>query len=305
MSDFELLILGSNAAVPAYNRFPTSQILQHKNLSILIDCGEGAQFQMNTFHVKRAHLDYILISHMHGDHYFGLVGLLNSLRLNGRKNDLHVYGPPELDPILRLQTHYHEDQEGFVLHFHPLEFGTSYKIFETDYLEIFTLPMHHKIPCNGFLFKEKPKMRKILPEALAKYQVPNTSILDIKKGADYVNDSGERIPNSLLTEAPPKAKSYAYCSDTMYNEALIPLIKGVDLLYHESTFLQESAEKAQLRYHSTTHEAAKIALKAGVKRLILGHFSAKYSDLSVFLDEAQSIFPNTALAIEGTRFPID
>ncbi len=299
MGEFKLTILGSNSAVPAHNRNPSAQILKHHSVSFLIDCGEATQFQMNKFHIKRGKLDYILISHMHGDHYFGLVGLLNSMQLNGRKTDLHIYAPPELKEILLLQTNYEGKDWSFKIHFNAMIFGESYFLFETPHLEVFTIPLDHRIPCNGFLFKEKKKARKIKIDIAESYNIPFTSFKAIKKGADFIQEDGTVIKNEVLTEDGPASKSYAYCSDTKYNESVLPIIQNTDLLYHEATFLKEDESKAELRFHSTTHEAAKIASKAQATKLIIGHFSARYADLQIFLDEVKEVFPNAALAIEG------
>jgi ribonuclease Z len=304
MSNLELIILGSNSAVPAHQRKPTAQILKNDNTAILIDCGEGTQFQMSKFHIKRGKLDYILISHMHGDHYFGLVGLLNSFRLNSRKTDLHIYAPPELEQIILLQTNYKDDEWPFVLHFHAMTFGSSYILFETEVFKVSSIPLNHRIPCNGFLIEEQIKPRKILSEAIQKYKVPHTAIPDIKNGKDFVTDEGGVIANSLLTSDPPPSYSYAYCSDTTYFESVVPIIAGANVLYHEATFMDNAKDRAALRFHSTTKEAATIAKMAKVGQLIIGHYSAKYKDLEPLLEEAASIFPNSALAIEGQHYPI-
>jgi len=299
MAEFKLTILGSNSAVPAHNRNPSAQILKHHSTSFLIDCGEATQFQMNKFHIKRGKLDYILISHMHGDHYFGLVGLLNTLNLNGRKTDLNIFGPPELEQIILLQTDYKREDWNFKINFTPMTFGESYLLFETKNLEVFTIPLDHRVPCNGFLFKEKKKARKINIEAIEQFNIPKTLIKDIKNGADYVDERGNVIKHENLTSDAKERKTYAYCSDTKYNERIIPIIKNVDLVYHEATFLKEDDEKAVLRFHSTTHQAGIIAKKANAKKLIIGHFSARYANLNVFLNEVQEVFPNSAVAIEG------
>lgn len=304
MSEFNLTILGSNSAVPAHNRNPSAQILKHHNTAFLIDCGEGTQFQMNKFHIKRGNLDYVLISHMHGDHYFGLVGLLNSMKLNGRTTDLHIFGPPDLKAILLLQTDYENEDWSYKIHFTPMNFGESYLLFETNRLQVFTIPLDHRIPCNGFLFKEKKKARKINMEAIEQYNIPKTLIKNIKNGADYLTKEGEVIKHETLTSDPHKIKSYAYCSDTKYNESILPIIKNVDLLYHEATFLKDDEAKASLRFHSTTHEAGIIAKKAQVKKLIIGHFSARYANLNVFLNEVQEVFPHSYVAIEGEEHNI-
>lgn len=305
MSNLELIILGSNSAVPAHKRNPTAQILKNENTSILIDCGEGTQFQMNRFHIKRGKLDYILISHMHGDHYFGLVGLLNSFRLNNRKTDLHIYAPPELEQIILLQANYKEDEWPFQVHFYSMSFGVSYQLFETKEFIVRTIPLNHRIPCNGFLITEQKKPRKIISEAIKKYGVPNSKINSLKDGEDYIDDSGKCIPNNLLTAEPSPSYAYAYCSDTKYCETLVPIIQGVTVLYHEATFMDDAKEKAALRFHSTTKEAAAIAKMANVGQLIIGHFSAKYKELEPLLEEAKSVFPNAALAIEGQHYSIE
>tara|TARA_B110000483_G_scaffold91395_1_gene112858 strand:+ start:14551 stop:15474 length:924 start_codon:yes stop_codon:yes gene_type:complete len=304
MAAFNLTILGSNSAVPAHNRYPSSQVLRCNQMGILIDCGEGAQFQMNKFHIKRGRLDYILISHMHGDHYFGLVGLLNSFKLNNRQHAIHIYGPPELEPIISLQTNYKDSNWPYPLHFYPIRMEEVYTLFETEELIVSTIPLKHKIACNGFLIREKLKARKILAEAIRAYEIPNHAIKAIKNGEDFIQANGDVIHNGLLTANPPDSFAYAYCSDTLYDETIVPHIKGVDVLYHEATFGEESRDKAALRFHSTAKQAANIAKKAGVGQLIIGHYSAKYKDLSPLLLEAQEIFPATVLAKEGSNYSI-
>jgi ribonuclease Z len=302
---FNLTILGSNSAVPAHKRYPTAQLLQHKQNRFLIDCGEGTQFQMIKYHIKRAKLDNIFISHLHGDHYLGLVGLISTLMLNGRTEDLPIYAPAYLEKILAVNLQSNRDKVWtFKIVFHALTFNKSYQIFENDDLEVFTIPLDHKIECNGFLFKEKLADRKIIPEKIKEFEIPYVEINEIKKGADFVTKDGKTIKNELLTLASGKPKSYAYCSDTKYNESIIPIIEGADLLYHESTFMHDLEEIAGERYHSTSIQAATIAEKAKVKQLAIGHFSARYRDLNDMLLEAQTVFKNTALAIEGTVFEI-
>lgn len=302
---FNLTILGSNSAVPAHKRYPTAQILQHKQNRFLIDCGEGTQFQMIKYHIKRSGLNNIFISHLHGDHYLGLVGLISTLMLNGRTEDLHIYAPAYLEKILDINLRSNTDKVWtFELIFHALTFEKSYIIFENEELEVFTIPLDHKIDCNGFLFKEKLGDRKIISEKIKEYEIPYLEINKIKKGADFVTKKGDTIKNNSLTLDPEKPKSYAYCSDTKYNESVLPIIEGVDLLYHESTFMHDLEKIAEERFHSTSIEAATIAKKAKVKKLAIGHFSARYRDLNPMLLEAQTVFENTALAIEGTVFEI-
>lgn len=302
---FSVTILGSNSAVPAHKRYPTAQLLKHKQNKFLIDCGEGTQFQMIKYHIKRARLDNIFISHLHGDHYLGLVGLISTLMLNGRTEDLHIYAPAYLEKIIDVSLKSNRDKIWtFEIIFHALTFDESYKIFENDDLEIFTIPLDHKIECNGFLFKEKLGDRKIIAEKIKELEIPYVEINKIKKGADFVNKKGEIFTNDSLTLDPKKPKSYAYCSDTQYNESVLPIIEGVDLLYHESTFMHDLVEIAGERFHSTSIQAATIAKKAEVRKLAIGHFSARYSDLNDMLLEAQTIFKNTDLAIEGTVFEL-
>lgn len=302
---FNVTILGSNSAVPAHKRYPTAQLLQHNQNRFLIDCGEGTQFQMIKYHIKRAKLDNIFISHLHGDHYLGLVGLISTLMMNGRTEDLHIYAPPYLQEILDVNLKSNRDKLWtFEIVFHALTFEKSYKIFENDDLEVFTIPLDHKIDCNGFLFQEKLGNRKIIADKIAEYSIPYTEINKIKKGADFITEDGTTIKNTDLTLDPDKPKSYAYCSDTKYNESVLPIIEGADLLYHESTFMHDLVEIAGERYHSTSIEASTIAKKAKVGKLIIGHFSARYRDLNPMLLEAQTIFENTALGIEGTIFEV-
>tara|TARA_B100000497_G_scaffold124114_1_gene158017 strand:+ start:117 stop:1040 length:924 start_codon:yes stop_codon:yes gene_type:complete len=304
MAAFKLTILVSNSAVPAHNRHPSSQVLRHNQTGILIDCGEGTQFQMNKFHIKRGRLDYILISHMHGDHYFGLVGLLNSFKLNNREHALHIYGPPDLEPIISLQTNYKDSNWPYPLYFYPIRMEEVYTLFETEEISVSTIPLKHKIACNGFLIREKVKARKVIAAAIQAYEIPKHAIKAIKNGADFIQTTGDIIHNGELTANPPDSFAYAYCSDTLYDESIVPLIKGVDVLYHEATFREESKDKAALRFHSTAKQAANIAKKADVGQLIIGHYSAKYKDLSPLLLEAQEVFNATVLAKEGNSYNI-
>lgn len=302
---FKLTILGSNSAVPAFDRFPTSQILEYNKQRFLIDCGEGAQFQLNKFKIKRSGLDNIFISHLHADHFLGLVGLISTMRLNSRTKDLHIYAPAYLKKIIDVQLNFDETRVWtFEIVFHALKFDTSYKIFENNYLEIFTIPLDHKIECNGFLFKEKPKKRNIIADKIKEYNISYPQIKDIKNGKDLILENGFIVENNELTTEPPTPKSYAYCSDTKYSESIIPIIKNVDLLYHESTFMDDLREIAENRYHTTSKQAAIIAKKAEVKKLIIGHFSSRYRNLTPLLEEAKTVFKNTELAVEACVFEI-
>lgn len=302
--NFTLTILGSNSAVPAFDRFPTAQILQYHDKKYMIDCGEGAQFHFNKYKIKPSGLNHIFISHLHGDHYLGLVGLISTLRLNGRTENLHIHAPEYLKKILDIQLKFDGREWSFDYIFHVLDFNNGEKIFEDEYLEVFTIPLDHKIDCNGFLFKEKPKMRKIIPEKIKEYNIPFESINDIKHGSNFVLKDGAIISNLELTEEPAPPKSYAYCSDTKYTETIVPIIKNADLLYHESTFMDDLKVIAGERFHSTSIEAATIAKLANVKKLAIGHFSGRYKNLEPMLNEAKTVFKNTELAVEGTVFEI-
>jgi ribonuclease Z len=302
--DFDLTILGSNSAVPAFGRHPSCQVINHNNQKYMIDCGEGAQFQLSKYKVKRGNINHIFISHLHGDHYFGLVGLVNSFRLNGRKDDLHIYGPPKLIDIILIQVDVFSPEFGYKVHFHPLNYGESELIFENDYLLVYTIPLVHKTETNGFLFKEKVKPRKIIREKILEYDIPRHLIADIRFGADLVIDRKLIAKNEELTEPGKPSFSYAYCSDTVYNPDLASIIKDVTVLYHEATFMHDFEDKAAERYHSTTIQAAKIAEMSGAGKLLLGHFSARHYDLQPFQDEARTVFSETYLALEGTTFNI-
>lgn len=297
-----LTILGNNSAIPAFGRSPTAQVLQTAEESILIDCGEGTQVQLDRYKIRKSKISTILISHLHGDHYFGLIGLLNSMSLLGRTQELHIYGPPELKQILQLQLDVAESSLSYPYYFHPLtEEG---RIADCKKIAVDCFSVKHRIPCWGFLFREIKKPRKIDVTRARSYEIPASFYEKLQEGADYTNKKGTIIPNEEVTRAASPPRSYAYCADTLYDETLIEKVKGVDLLYHETTYLKGNEEKAALRYHSTTEQAGRIALKAGVRKLLIGHFSAKYEQLSPFLTETTAVFNNTEIALEGTCFKI-
>lgn len=302
---FELTILGNNSAVPAYGRHPTAQVLKHHNQQFLIDCGEGTQFRMLKYRIKRANLNHIFISHLHGDHFFGLIGLIHTLNLSGRKADLHIFGPKGLKEIIDVHQKDYEDRMNYKVIITELNYGQKELIYESNLIEVYTLPLLHRIECNGFLFKEKPHQRKMRTEYIDKYNIPYQAIQGIKDGNDFTCENGEVIKNKDLTFPAPPSRAYAFCSDTAYNEALIPLIKGANLLYHEATFMKNAEERAKETHHSTTEQAGIIAKKAKVNKLIIGHFSARYKDLTPLLSETQKQFTNSALAHEGKVFEIE
>lgn len=297
---FSLTILGNNSAVPAYNRNPTSQVLQYQDDSYLIDCGEGTQLQMARYRIRRSKIAHIFISHLHGDHYFGLIGLLNSMNLLGRTQDLHVYGPAPLKDIIQIQLDAADSHLSYPLHFHALE--TAGCILNDSKLTVHCFPVNHRIPCWGFVFRQKKKPRKINPERAQSYGIPNSFYEKLQQGEDYRHPKGTIVPNEEVTIPNSPAKSYAFCADTKYDESILEYIRGVDLLYHETTYLKDQTDRANLHFHSTTEQAATIALKAEAKKLLIGHFSSKYEDIQPFLAQAQAVFPNTELAIEGLCF---
>jgi ribonuclease Z len=302
---FKLKILGSNSAAPAHTRNQTSQLLTINNYRFLIDCGEGTQMQLTKYNVKLNKIDHVFISHLHGDHFFGLMGLISTMHLFRRSKELHIYGPPDLAEIIVANLKYSRSFLNFRLVFHPLEKDTPEVIYENEYLTVQTIPLTHGIRCNGFLFKEKPKPKKINKEKLPEdFSLKN--IARLKKGFDIVDDDGNLIhKNEDLTLPEKKSYSYAYCSDTIYNEDIIPLIADVDLLYHESTFTTEMENRANETFHSTAKQAARIASKANVSKLILGHYSVRYKDLKPILDEARAVFRESVLAKEGENIILE
>ncbi|MEO6539202.1 MAG: ribonuclease Z [Ferruginibacter sp.] len=297
-----LTILGNNSALPAYGRNPTSQVLQTNDEAYLIDCGEGTQQQMTKYKIKRSKINNIFISHLHGDHYFGLIGLLTSMGLLGRITDLHLHAPPLLQKIIQMQLDAASTVLPYTLYFHPLLTDGPVTNDKRVWVECFRV--QHRIDCWGFLFREKKNPRSIAPDKVKAYEIPAAYYEELQKGKDYVTRKGTQIDNKELTIAAPAAKSYAYCADTIYDETLAEKINGVDLLYHETTYLKDLHERAASRFHSTTVQAATIAKMGMVKKLLIGHFSSKYETLDEFLAEAKEVFENTDLAIEGSCFII-
>ena len=305
MNEFSLTILGASGAVPVYGRFPSSQYLTIQNRHYLIDCGEGCQLQLARYDIPIVKISHIYISHLHGDHYLGLTGLLFSMHLQKRKADLHLFSPPGLNEIILLQLKHSKSVLNYTLHFHPFEPTKKCILLEDNELIVETIPLNHKLPCAGFLFKEKPKPRRIDKEKLIKGMLLQ-HIISLKAGIDIVDDHGQLLyKNENYTLDPKPSLSYAYCSDTAFFEPIIEQIQGIDLLYHEATFMDAESSKAMETKHSTAKQAAMIAQRSTVKKLLLGHFSARYKDLGPLLAEAVSIFENTSLAIEGQIFNLD
>ena len=301
---FELTLLGTNSALPAFDRFPTSQVLNVEDRAYLIDCGEGTQIRMQQYPVRRGRISQIFISHLHGDHIFGLIGLLTSFGLNGREEPVDVFSPPGLQPIIEVQLKLGAAGLPFALRFHEVDPTRHSRIFADRRIEVFTLPLRHRIPTTGYLFREHQRPSNIRPEQIKKYDIPFGKIPAIKAGAELSLADGTVISNERLTIPAPPPRSYAFCSDTRYEPAIVPLIRDVDLLYHESTFCEDQRQQAELTMHSTAREAALIARDAGVGRLILGHYSSRYRDLTPFLEEARAVFPATELGEDGRTFSV-
>lgn len=302
---FSVTVIGSNSAIPAHGRHPSAQILNICDKLYLVDCGEGTQMRLFDSGFKWMRINQIFITHLHGDHYFGLIGIISTCHLLKRNRPLDIYGPAQLIEIIQLQLAAGQTQLCYELNFHPLDPDVSKRIYENEDITVDTIILKHRIGCTGFLFKEKERERKIIKEKITEYRIPIELIPDIKKGMDILDEeTGERIPNKELTIDPVRARSYAYCCDTAYHEEIIPQIKNADLLYHDCTFDHANEQRAIDTFHSTTKQAAEIAKRAGVKQLMIGHFSSKYDDLYPLLDEAREVFEETILAIEGKTYEI-
>jgi len=300
-SRFELLILGSSAAIPTSERNQTSQILNICERWFLIDCGEGTQIQLRKFKSKLQAIDHIFISHLHGDHFFGLPGLISSMHLLGRKQDLNIYGPPALQSVIETVIQASETVLSFRINWQVTQNKKQMLLFEDEKVEVLSFPLKHRIYCTGFLFREKPLLRNIDKFQLEKQGLSTADIPALRAGKDVKNKDGKKIKNAAVTLDPPLPRSYAYCSDTAYSKKVCSFIQKTDLLYHESTFLEDNKERAKKTYHSTAAQAAQIAVEAGAGALILGHFSTRYTDLNQFLEEAKPIFSNVSLGIDGKK----
>ncbi|MEO8238411.1 MAG: ribonuclease Z [Flavobacterium sp.] len=298
----KLTILGCYAATPRTITNPTSQVLEIKNRMFLIDCGEGTQVQLRKNKIKFSKINHIFISHLHGDHFFGLIGTISTFALLGRTTDLHIYGPKGVKEIITLQLKLSNSWTTYDLFFHELESKESEVIFEDQKVIVKTIPLKHRVYTNGFLFQEKPGDRKLNVDAVQNYNIDKCYYQKIKGGGNVTLDDGTVIENEKLSFDPIPAMSYAFCSDTVYNEAIIPIIENVDVLYHESTFLDSEEALAQKTLHSTAKEAATIALKANAKTLVLGHYSTRYGDINIFKEEAQTVFSHVLLADDGRSF---
>lgn len=305
MSVLKLTILGNGAAVPTTYCNPSSQLLTYEGKQFLIDCGEGTQMQLIKHKIRYRKLEHIFISHLHGDHFYGLIGLISTFHLYGRKKPLTVFAPAELEDLILYQLKISKTILNYKLTFVHLETSLNSPIYEDDDFIINSFPLKHSMPCWGFVFKEKPLLRKINKEFIKEKGIKSEQIIKIKLGSDFVDSKGVVYPNSDISDPPRKSLSYAYCSDTAYDESIISYIKDVCLLYHEATFDNSMEKVAIKKQHSTAAQAAQIAKKSKSLKLLLGHFSARFNDTTILLNEAREIFPNTYLSKEGETFLIE
>jgi ribonuclease Z len=302
MNTFSVTILGSSSALPTSNRFPTSQVVQLNEQLFLVDCGEGTQIQLRKFSFRIGKINHIFISHLHGDHIYGLPGLISSLALYGKKGELHIYAHSDLQTMMDGIMKFMNDFPDFKVKYHPLNFRRKSIVYEDKRMRITSFPLKHRIPCCGFLFQELTPELNLNKDALEQYEIPVHQRMNIKMGADYTCPDGTVIPNNLLTFKALPTRSYAFCTDTVYRKEIIPIIEGADLLYHEATFAADLSDLARKTFHTTTFQAAEIAQKAGVKKLLIGHFSSRYKDIDPLVREARTIFPDTYPANDGDNF---
>ncbi len=300
-----LTILGSSSALPTSERYPSAHVLNAHERIFLIDCGEGTQMQLRKCRIRLGKINHIFISHLHGDHIFGLYGLLSSFSLMGRTAPVHLYAPENYFSLLSSHLKDFDIHLNFEIDFTPLKGKDPVKILDDKYLTVTSFPLKHRIPAFGFLFREKQHDRNIIKELISKYEIPPVRIRAIKKGEDFIAANGKLIKNELLTIPGPVSLSYAYCSDTRYFRRLAAFVKNVDLLYHEATFDKSLKELAEITGHSTTEDAARTAMAAGAGTLIIGHFSARYKDISALVDEAKSLFPRTLPALDGKSYEVE
>lgn len=305
MMKFEIHILGCGAALPTSKRSPTAQVVQLNEQLFLVDCGEGTQAQLRKMKIKFLRIDHIFISHLHGDHYLGLPGLISTMHLLGRKKDINIYAPKGIDEIMEVNLKHSFTQLNFEINYHFTDHKEQEILLEKDTFSIKSIILKHRIPCTGFLFQEKERKPKINKSIIKEYKLLIPEILALKRREDIIREDGSLLSWEKLTITAPKPKSYAYCSDTKYYEKVIEQVKGATCLYHEATFLNDQKERAAKTYHTTAEQAAEIAKQANVKQLILGHFSSRYRDLEGFLLEAKPIFENTVLAEEGVNIVVE
>lgn len=304
MEPFKIHILGCGSALPTLKHNASSQLIEMRGKCFMVDCGEGAQMQFRRSHIHFSKLNAIFISHMHGDHCFGLMGLLSTLGMLGRTSKLRIYAPKDYEPLFRQQVEFFMQTMEYEMEMIPIDTEKQQVIYEDHSLTVETVPLQHRVPCCGFIFREKPTLPHIRRDMIDYYGIPVSQINNIKNGADWTNEDGDVIPNARLVQPADTPRSYAYCSDTRFMPALKEQVKGVTVLYHESTYTAEQEDRAKIYYHSTARQAATIAAGAGVGTLLLGHYSARYNDEQVLLEEAKAVFPNSILTQEGMVFDI-
>ena len=304
MDKFEVNVLGCGSALPTMRHLASAQVVNSRDKLFMVDCGEGTQLQLRRMKIKFSRLAHLFVSHMHGDHVFGLPGLLSTLGMLGRTGEFVIHAHADAEAVFRPMLDYFCRELPFPVRFHSVAPTRHELIYEDRGMEVYSLPLRHRMPTMGFLFKEKQKERHLRADMIAFWKVPIRDLQSIKDGADWVAPDGTVVPNRALTKDADAPRSYAYCSDTAYCESLIPLLEGVDLLYHEATFAEDAIARARETFHSTARQAAEIARRAHVKRLMIGHYSARYDDDTVLLREAQEVFPNTILANEGMRVDV-
>ena len=303
---FQLTILGTSSALPTSNRYPTAQVLNVLGRFFLIDCGEGTQTQMRKFKIGFSKIDRIFLTHLHGDHIFGLIGLISTFVLLGREKELHIYSHPDLQKFISAQLNFlYPGAIPFWIVYHPLNYKGEELIYEDTKVRIFSFPLFHRIPTCGFRFEEKPALPNLNKQKLEQYKIPISERQRIKEGGDFITQDGQLIPHSELTTFRFKARSFAFCSDTRFDESYIESVRNVDLLYHEATFASDNQQLAQETYHSTGKDAATVALRAQVGKLLIAHFSARYKDNAPIVEEAMKVFPETKALVEGDVISVE
>ena len=304
MEPFKIHILGCGSALPTLKHNASSQLIEMRGKCFMVDCGEGAQMQFRRSHIHFSKLNAIFISHMHGDHCFGLMGLLSTLGMLGRTSKLRIYAPKEYESLFRQQVEFFMQTMEYEMEMIPVDTEKQQIIYEDHSLTVETVPLQHRVPCCGFIFREKPTLPHIRRDMIDYYGIPVSQINNIKNGADWTNEDGDVIPNARLVQPADPPRSYAYCSDTRFMPGLKEKVKGVTVLYHESTYTSDQEDRAKIYYHSTARQAATIAAGAGVGTLLLGHYSARYNDEQVLLQEAKAVFENSILSKEGMVFNV-
>lgn len=304
MEPFKIHILGCGSALPTLKHNASSQLIEMRGKCFMVDCGEGAQMQFRRSHIHFSKLNAIFISHMHGDHCFGLMGLLSTLGMLGRTSKLRIYAPKDYEPLFRQQVEFFMQTMEYEMEMIPVDTEKQQVIYEDHSLTVETVPLQHRVPCCGFIFREKPTLPHIRRDMIDYYGIPVSQINNIKNGADWTNEDGDIIPNARLVQPADPPRSYAYCSDTRFVPGLKEKVKGVTVLYHESTYTSDQEDRAKIYYHSTARQAATIAAGAGVGTLLLGHYSARYNDEQVLLQEAKAVFENSILSQEGMVFNV-